>query len=187
MEDGKMSENGAAPRSDADLEELRVALVKLHSEGAPYRVFHGACAISELMMARNHARQEIADLTAENTRIRAALAQSKDACVYCQLPADEMAKCSSGFPGCARADDLTGCPEFGAAMRAMDLEAALRPFAEVYREGSFGDDAVHTDLVHLYTRESYLARAAELVPEKLSQEQYEAELRDSIRHGPGSS
>jgi hypothetical protein len=47
-----------------------------------------------------------------------------------------------------------------------ELRAALRPFAEAYREGGFGDDAVHTDLVHLYTRESYLARAAELVPEE---------------------
>jgi hypothetical protein len=71
-----------------------------------------------------------------------------------------------------------GRPEFGwrqfeappiqheAAARIEELEAALRPFAEAYRDGAFGDDAVHTDLVHLYTRETYLARAAELVPER---------------------
>jgi hypothetical protein len=63
--------------------------------------------------------------TAENTRLRAALAVSKDPCVYCQLPAEEMAKCKSGFPGCARMDDLTGCPEFGAAMELADLKQQL--------------------------------------------------------------
>lgn len=51
-----------------------------------------------------------------------------------------------------------------AEARVAELEAALRPFADAYRDGACGDDAVHTDLVHLYTRETYLARAAELVP-----------------------
>jgi hypothetical protein len=50
--------------------------------------------------------------------------------------------------------------------RVRELEEALRPFAELYRDGAFGDDAVHTDLVHLYTRETYLARAAELTQER---------------------
>jgi FtsZ-binding cell division protein ZapB len=57
----------------------------------------------------------------ETTLLRAALATSKDPCLYCQLPADEMVKCRSGFPGCARMDDLTGCPEFGAMMVEHDL------------------------------------------------------------------
>jgi hypothetical protein len=53
---------------------------------------------------------------AENTRLRAALANSDQPCAYCLLPAEEWAKCQSGFPGCARGDDAMGCPELGAAM-----------------------------------------------------------------------
>lgn len=64
-------------------------------------------------------------LAAENTRLRAALAQSKSPCAYCQLPAEEMARCRSGFPGCARADDMAGCPEFGASMEAHLLREQL--------------------------------------------------------------
>ncbi len=37
-------------------------------------------------------------LAAENARLRAALAQSELPCVYCSLPREEWAKCSSGFP-----------------------------------------------------------------------------------------
>ncbi len=79
---------------------------------------------------------------AENTRLRAALAKSDQPCAYCSLPADEWAKCASGFPGCDRADDAMGCPELGAALRAeaaererdalaarvKALEEALEPF-----------------------------------------------------------
>jgi hypothetical protein len=58
---------------------------------------------------------EIIALMDENDRLRAALAHSKDPCVYCSLPAEEMAKCRAGFPGCARADDMMLCPNFYAA------------------------------------------------------------------------
>jgi len=77
---------------------------------------------------RDLARQlerELAEAAAENNRLRAALASSKDPCVYCQLPKDEMAKCRSGFPGCARADDLMGCPELGAALEVDRQEREL--------------------------------------------------------------
>lgn len=70
--------------------------------------------------ARAHftlAQSQRDEAVSENTRLRAALATSKDPCVYCQLPADEMAQCRAGFPGCARMDDITGCPEFGAMMQ----------------------------------------------------------------------
>lgn len=73
----------------------------------------------------NSLMRELNEATAENTRLRAALASSKDPCVYCQLPKDEMAKCRSGFPGCARADDLMGCPELGASLEADRLESEL--------------------------------------------------------------
>jgi methylmalonyl-CoA mutase cobalamin-binding subunit len=42
-------------------------------------------------------REAVAEATtsleSENTRLRAALAVSKDHCVYCKLPADQMSKC----------------------------------------------------------------------------------------------
>jgi hypothetical protein len=52
----------------------------------------------------------------ENTRLRAALANSDQPCVYCSLSAEDMSKCASGFPGCARADDAVGCPHLGAGL-----------------------------------------------------------------------
>lgn len=71
----------------------------------------------------------------ENTRLRAALANSDQPCAYCSLPKDEWAKCQHGFPGCDRADDAMGCPELGASLdlsriRALLVEAVegLKPF-----------------------------------------------------------
>ena len=64
---------------------------------------------------------ELQDITEENTRLRAALANSPGACHYCQLPKDEWSKCRSGFPGCARADDAFGCPELGAMVEYAHL------------------------------------------------------------------
>lgn len=43
---------------------------------------------------------------AENDALRRVLATSAADCVYCGLAAVDMGACRSGFPGCARADDL---------------------------------------------------------------------------------
>jgi hypothetical protein len=43
----------------------------------------------------------------ENDTLRAYLAYGSDPCIYCGLDKGDMAKCQSGFPGCARADDMT--------------------------------------------------------------------------------
>ena len=72
----------------------------------------------------------IEQLEAENARLRAALARSKDPCPYCSLPAEEFAKCQSGFPGCARADDMTGCPEFAAMLELYDRQEREKPLKE---------------------------------------------------------
>lgn len=64
-------------------------------------------------------------MIAENTRLRAALAQSDQPCAYCSLPADEWAKCANGFPGCSRGDDAMGCPHLGAGMESEQLRADL--------------------------------------------------------------
>ena len=51
------------------------------------------------------------ELYAENAELRFQLANSPLPCVYCKLPADDMAQCARGFPGCGRADDLLNAPE----------------------------------------------------------------------------
>lgn len=82
-------------------------------------------AVSDFRDLARQLERELTEATSENNRLRAALASSKDPCVYCQLPKDEMTKCRSGFPGCARADDLMGCPELGAALEVERLEREL--------------------------------------------------------------
>ena len=49
---------------------------------------------------------EVAGLRAENRTLRKALATSGADCPYCGLPAADLAKCESGFPGCGRTDDI---------------------------------------------------------------------------------
>jgi hypothetical protein len=71
-------------------------------------------------------------LRAENARLRAALAHSKDPCTYCALPADKFAECAHGFPGCGRADDMTGCPEFGATLAIHEIKDHLMVLARTH-------------------------------------------------------
>lgn len=51
---------------------------------------------------------ELARLRAENDKLRKLLADAPIPCIYCGLPRHDLARCSSGFPGCARADDMMG-------------------------------------------------------------------------------
>jgi len=53
----------------------------------------------------------VAKLENENNALRALLAQGQGDCIYCNLPAVDIAKCSSGFPGCARMDDIMNAQE----------------------------------------------------------------------------
>lgn len=53
---------------------------------------------------------QAADL--ENLKLRGLLAKGNDPCIYCSLPAKDMAKCAHGFPGCGRGADLLNDPEF---------------------------------------------------------------------------
>jgi hypothetical protein len=52
----------------------------------------------------------IAQLREDNDTLRGILAFENVNCLYCQLPLNEMVKCQSGFPGCARADDMLCAP-----------------------------------------------------------------------------
>lgn len=50
-------------------------------------------------------------LRKENDYLRGVVANSDLPCVYCKLSREDMGKCASGFPGCARADDMLCAPE----------------------------------------------------------------------------
>lgn len=60
------------------------------------------------------AKYAVSEINEENTRLRAALANSELPCAYCTLSKEDWGKCQSGFPGCGRADDAEGCPGIGA-------------------------------------------------------------------------
>ena len=47
---------------------------------------------------------ELQELRSENSKLRQILAKSNVPCIYCGLT--DMGECKSGFPGCARMDDL---------------------------------------------------------------------------------
>ena len=57
------------------------------------------------------AEREREEARKENDFMRLRLAESDKSCVYCALPKADMGACASGFPGCARADDLFHCDE----------------------------------------------------------------------------
>jgi hypothetical protein len=77
----------------------------------------------------------------ENDYLRASLANGPGPCPYCALSKEDWAKCQSGFPGCARADDAMLCPNVGASLEAeTDLDAAR---AEVERQAKRADVAEH--------------------------------------------
>lgn len=69
----------------------------------------------------------------ENSQLRLVLATSNAKCAYCGLPAEEMAKCASGFPGCARGDDMLSGNTPTRQELVAELEAA-KADAERYRE-----------------------------------------------------
>ncbi len=107
---GKMVET---PRTDAVIEICRDGSNEMHGE----------------WVSSDFARQlerELREVQSENIRLRAALANSNGACVYCTLPREQWAECRSGFPGCARADDVMGCPELGAALELQEAKAQIR-------------------------------------------------------------
>lgn len=50
--------------------------------------------------------EELVRLRKENDALRKIVAESSMDCIYCGLSRDDMNRCRSGFPGCARADDM---------------------------------------------------------------------------------
>lgn len=75
-------------------------------------------------------------------RLQAALAYSKDPCMYCALPYEETSKCN-GFPmSCGRMDDKTLCPELGMSLDYLEkiqelekkLDSATKQLESLYFE-----------------------------------------------------
>lgn len=63
----------------------------------------------------------------ENDILRGVLSRAALPCVYCGL--EDMAKCASGFPGCARADDMI-CGGEEVAMRMAMQNRSMRKCLE---------------------------------------------------------
>lgn len=81
--------------------------VRPNSEAAPWvcdEIVRLEARSEALEKERDALRAEVAKLKAENSTLRTLVAVQQSPCIYCGLT--EMAKCASGFPGCARADDL---------------------------------------------------------------------------------
>ena len=97
---------------------------KVAGEYGPFTNQHWAdiCAIWQ---AHADALEEIGRLKKENDTLRGLLGNSAKPCPYCGLAAEDQAKCASGFPGCARADDQQLSSHFADAYRAERAEAAL--------------------------------------------------------------
>lgn len=90
-----------------------------------------AAEIAALQATVKRLEADNAAADAEDRRFRAGVGMSANPCIYCRLPADEIAKCRSGFPGCARMDDRMGCPEFGAML---ELHQANKEIAALHEE-----------------------------------------------------
>ena len=87
----------------------------------------------------------IARFKDENDKLRGLLAAGKGDCVYCGLPAADIAKCLHGFPGCARMDDMVNAVEtakddkirelLGIIAGLQDVAAGrVRPFKDIQDE-----------------------------------------------------
>ena len=66
----------------------------------------------------------MSDIERENTRLRGLLAWGTDPCIYCGLSRGDMYKCASGFPGCARSDDMMCSPDAEARFAEVERRTA---------------------------------------------------------------
>lgn len=103
------------PISDAALAELDRLRDEVRAKIAGKTVAEALLIVGEdataLRQLLRDAESRLAEARKENEFMRLRLAESDKACAYCNLPKAEMGRCESGFPGCARADDLLHCDE----------------------------------------------------------------------------
>lgn len=93
-----------------------------------------------------------AQLRRENDFLRRMVAESDLPCVYCQLPKADMARCASGFPGCARGDDMIAHGDVPSVSRLGSL-LAMVPLIEqgagLIREGQSLIEQLETQIEEL--------------------------------------
>lgn len=70
----------------------------------------------------------------ENDLLRGLLAKGDEDCIYCGLPAADIAKCKSGFPGCARMDDIMTTQESREAQITEENLRLTEKVAELQKE-----------------------------------------------------
>ena len=101
--------------------------------------------IAEISNAYPALAARIRELEGENDFMRLRLAESDKDCVYCQLPKSETARCSSGFPGCARADDLFHCDELTRRDERMKREGAAQGIEQAREMMSMAESGEEAD------------------------------------------
>jgi hypothetical protein len=74
-------------------------------------------------------KKQMVELQTENSRLRATLAKSKLPCIYCGI--EEMGKCTAGFPGCGRMDDLMCDPDVEYPEDAIPPQSAEGPLFQI--------------------------------------------------------
>ena len=122
-------------------EQLR-ELVEEVRRGEPI----GITRAVEIVQGYADALEEIGRLKKENDTLRGLLGNSAKPCPYCGLAAEDQAKCASGFPGCARADDQQLSSHFADAYRAERAEAALAESERKCERLKFHAEAMARDL-----------------------------------------
>lgn len=111
------------PRTDAFATEKQYHVPRLESEWLEY--------CRQLERELSEVKQELENLRRENNIIKTILSKAQIPCIYCGL--DDMSKCKSGFPGCAKADDLI-CGEDEVFKRVCEERDQLRAELEQVRK-----------------------------------------------------
>lgn len=117
------------------------------STGAYIAALHNA--YPALRQRLNDAESRLAEARKENDFMRLRLAESDKDCVYCDLPKAEMGRCASGFPGCARSDDLFHCAELTRRDAKQRREGAIEALEGIAKdEGIDGGKAYIAKVVY---------------------------------------
>lgn len=75
--------------------------------------------VSDELIAENQ------KLIEENDKLRGLLAKSDKDCAYCGLKSEDIGRCASGFPGCARMDDIVNHQETKTELALQDANNTI--------------------------------------------------------------
>jgi len=139
---GKNKKNGRVQIYNAKHQVCAVWNTTAHpAEATAKAIAEEHNAFIDILDRVERAEREREEARKENDFMRVRLAESGKNCVYCNLPASDMAKCSAGFPGCARADDLLTCDELtrrDARMKALGAAEWLEAYIDGLSAGNAG-------------------------------------------------